>query len=216
MLRLLSEEKRDIFENTNMDKIKKYCYRKVDFPKTAYAGFLFMKNKDGGEKRMLCPLTFIFEKQSFIEKRIKKLKLELNNYDKCQGEVYGALVMKIKFNRTSPLKKEFWTTNNDLSLDDGHKINEYVKILKNKWYFYKIMIVPVGYNVKNDKWFFVNWLPVKPTTTDDELAKIAIMSDIEVYEPAKDMALYTIEWVKGFDTNIGEIVEKDNDSKLNC
>lgn len=76
------------------------------------------------------------------------------------------------------------------------------------------MVLPYHYEVKNKKWVLSNWLPVLATTTDEELGKIAVMSTTtQVDSSAKDMGLYSIEWVKGVDVDTWELVENEETRK---
>lgn len=201
---------------------RKFCYREVDFYETAYMGFIFMKRKDD-DYRMLYPLELVYEKTKAVKKRIMKMKLELDKLKKNAAEVYGAMIIKIRLNRTSPLKKEFWTTETKekMLLDDLYRIRQYLKMFDNGGEkLYKIMVMPAFYDVKKKKWTLTNWLPVKFNITDKDLAKIAIMSDeIQVDNSAKNMALYTIEWVKGFDLDTGNFIKSKKEvglERANC
>lgn len=158
---------------------KKYCYREVDFYDEAYMGFLFVKNKDDNGDNMLYPFELIYKKLENLKKKIKELKIEVEKDKKKPRKVYGGLVMKIRFSRRSPLKKEFWSTEIEegMNLDYFYKIKQYLEIFKdNKEKLYKIMVMPAFYDIKNKKWFLTSWLPVHFNITDEELAKIAVMS----------------------------------------
>ena len=106
-------------------------------------------------------------------------------------------------------------------LDDLYRVRQYLKMFDNGGEkLYKIMVMPAFYDVKKKKWTLTNWLPVKFNITDEDLAKIAIMSDeIQVDNSAKNMALYTIEWVKGFDLDTGNFIKSKKEvglERANC
>ena len=202
-----------------MNEAKKYCYRKVDFYKEGYMGMLFLRGE--GEERFLFPLDLIYQNKKPLINKLKKLKKIVDKNKKNSIEVYGALVMKIGFNRTSPLKKEFWSTNTEMVLDKFYRIKQYLKMFKDGERFYEIMVMPAFYDTKKKKWWLTNWLPVRRNTTDEELGKIAVMSqETQVDSSAKEIGLYTVEWVKGLYIDTWELVEKEssgsNKTEFDC
>ena len=185
---------------------KKYCYREVDFYKEAYIGILFLKGDEN--KRLLFVLGLIYENKKVLIKKIKQLKQLVDEDKETVGEVYAAAVVKIKFNRTSPLKKEFWETKTEIVLDKTYRTKQYLKMFNDGEKFYEIMVMPGFYNVKKKEWLLTNWLPVGQNITDEELGKIAVMStETQVDMSAKNMALYKIEWIKGLYVETWELVE---------
>lgn len=86
----------------------KFCYRKVDFPSEAYIGGVFIKSEKNEEKRFMYILEGVFDDIRPLLKVIKRFKKDFKESKKNPADVYGALIMKIRFNRTSPLKEEFW------------------------------------------------------------------------------------------------------------
>lgn len=199
-----------------MDKEKKYCYREVEFYPEGYIGGLLLEIDEN--KRILFVLTRIKKDLKSIKKEILKLRKDLKN-QKNPINAYGGLVMKIKFNRTSPLKKEYWEIDSDMVLDDIYRMKQYLNVLDGKEKLYQIMVMPQHYDTKKKEWWLTNWLPVLATTTDEELGKIAIMSPgTQVDISAKNMALYSIEWVKGMYVETGELVEKEEEKEVeyNC
>lgn len=101
---------------------KKYCYREVEFYKEAYIGMLFLKGDEN--KRLLFVLGLIYQNKKILINKLKQLKQSVSEDKTNEFEVYGAAVMKIKFNRTSPLKKEFWETETKegMILDNSYRI----------------------------------------------------------------------------------------------
>jgi len=185
---------------------KKYCYREVEFYKEAYIGMFFLK--DDGDKRLLFVLDLIYKNKKILINKLKELKQWVVEDKTNEFEVYAAAVMKIRFNRKSPLKKEFWENDAEMVLNKSYRIGQYLKMFKDGENFYEIMVLPAFYNVKNKKWLLINWLPVIKNISDEELGKIAIMSqETQVDMSAKNMAMYTIEWVKGLYVDTWELVE---------
>jgi len=192
---------------------KKYCYREVDFYKEAYIGVLFLK-EDRGEK-YIYPLNLIYQNKKKLITKLKRLKSEIDKDKKNESEVYGAMVMKIKLKRTSPLNKEFWETKAEIVLDKTYRVKQYLKMFSDGEKLYEIMVLPAFYDKKKNGWLLTNWLPVIRNITDEELGKIAVMSgETQVDSSAKNMALYTIEWVKGVDVETWELVEKENTGSI--
>ena len=197
--------------------IEKYCYREVEFYPEGYISGAFIEEDDG--KKMLFVLRRVNRDLESAKKEILKLKKDLKNQKKDPANVYGGLIIKIKFKRTSPLKKEFWNIDSDINLDNMYRFRQYMEVLGGRENLYQIMVMPAFYNKKKKEWLLTNWLPVLATTTDEELGKIAIMSpETQVDISAKNMALYTIEWVKGLYVETGEMAEKEEEKNVeyNC
>ncbi len=196
-----------------------FCYRKVDFYKEAYIGGVFIRAENNEENRFMYILEGVHEEIKPLLKTIKRFKKDFKNNKKTPADVYGAIIFKIRFNRTSPLKKEFWTTKTKetMELDQNYRLRQYIKMFDNdRQGLYQIMIMPYQYEVKKKNWVLSNWLPVLATITDEELGKIAVMSTKTQVDPsAKDMALYSIEWVKGYDVDKEELVETEETRKSN-
>ena len=197
--------------------IEKYCYREVEFYPEGYVGGVFTEEDDG--KKMFFVLSRVNKDLKSAKKELIKLKNDFKKQKKNPVTVFGGLVMKIKFKRTSPLKKEFWETDSDITLDNLYRFRQYLKVLGGKEKLYQIMVMPTFYDKKKKEWILTNWLPVLLTITDEELGKVAIMSpQTQVDISAKNMALYTIEWVKGMYTDTGEMAEKEEKKgvEYNC
>lgn len=193
--------------------IKKYCYRKVDFHKEAYIGGVFIRSENNEEKKFIYMLEEVHKELKTLIKNIKRFKKDFRENKENPAEVYGAIILKIRFNRTAPLKKEFWLTETreGMELDQGYRVRQYIKMFDNdRQGLYQIMVMPYHYEVKKKKWILSNWLPVLSTITDEELGKIAVMSTKTQVDPsAKYMALYTVEWVKGYDVDEDKLVENE-------
>lgn len=197
-----------------MDKKNKFCFREVDFYKEGYIAVLLMNGND--EKKFLYPMLTVYKDLKALGKEVKDLKKHFKNRKPDPVDVYGALVIKIKFKRLSPLKKEFWETKSDMTLDNTYRMKQYLKMLNDGQKLYQIMVMPRHYEIKKKKWILTNWLPVLLGITDEELGKIAVMSSgTEVDISAKNMGLYTIEWIKGFDITNEELIEYPNNTENN-
>ena len=204
-----------------MAKNKKgdFCFREVEFYKEGYISVAFWRAKNGSEQ-LFHPMTTVYRDLKELGMELKMLKKDFKKQKNDPVDIYGALAIKIKFNRTSPLKKEFWETESDMKLDNMYRIKQYLIMLENFGKLYQIMVMPYHFNVKKKEWILTNWLPVLLTITDEELGKIAIMSSgTQVDISAKSMALYTIEWIKGFDIINEELIEKPDkidSEEVNC
>ena len=197
-----------------MDKKKKFCFREVDFYKEGYIAVLLINGDD--EKKFLYPMLTVYKDLKALVKEVKDFKKHFKNRKPDLVDVYGALVIKIKFNRPSPLKKEFWETKSDMTLDNTYRMKQYLKMLNDGQKLYQIIVMPRHFEIKKKKWILTNLLPVLLSITDEELGKIAVMSSgTEVDISAKNMGLYTIEWVKGFDITNEELIEYPNNTENN-
>lgn len=186
---------------------KKYCYREVDFYQEGYMGMIFFKGEDN-ENKILYPMTRVYKSLKPLKKEIKELKMVLENRNNDPLDVYGALVVKLKFRKTFPLKMEYWQDEPEIKLDKFYRVNQYLKMLKEGESFYQIMVMPYHFEVKKKKWFFSNWLPVLISATEEQLAQVSIMSnETAVDSSAKNIGLYTIEWIKGLYLDNWELVE---------
>lgn len=194
---------------TENKKIK-YCYREVDFYRDGFIALVFAKVING-DAEFIYSMTPVYKNIKELAKDLKKFKKEMKD-QKDPVDIYGSIVIKIKFCRTSPLKKEFWTTESEINLNHVYQSKQYMEVLKNEGKLYKIMVMPHHYDIEKKAWTLTNWLPVLSTITDEELGKIAIMSTTtQVDVSAKSMALYSIEWIKGYDIVLGELIEKNKE-----
>ena len=85
--------------------------------------------------------------------------------------------------------------------------------------FYNIIVSPNNYDLKKKKWEFINWIPVLISTDDKKFNELIRISDQPVDQSAKNMALYSIEFVRGFDLDTGKFVKSQKEIELegaNC
>ena len=84
---------------------KNFCYRKVDFYNEAFIGGVFIRAENNEENRFMYILEGVHEEIKPLLKTIKRFKKDFKESKKTPADVYGAIIFKIRFNRTSLLKK---------------------------------------------------------------------------------------------------------------
>lgn len=195
---------------------KKYCYREPNFPESAYLGVTFIKDED---VKFIYPMMGLYSSLKKLQFKAKRLKRDLTNKKKDPLEIYGVIAIKINFNKKFPLKKEYWVSPENSSLNKNFRMKEYLKMLEDVCQFYNIMVLPDHYDTKTKKWHFINWIPVSITTDDKKFDELSRTSDQPVDPSAKNIGIYSIEFVKGFDLEDCELIEPDNKTPLkevNC
>lgn len=198
-------------------KNQKYCYRDPDWPESGYLGVTFISAKDGF--KAIHPMMELQLTLKALQNRIRKFEKELANRDKDPISVYGVVVIKIHFNKTFPLKKEYWIDTKDSPIKPDFRVKEYMKMLEDVYQFYNIMILPDKYKVKTKKWHYLNWIPVLITTDDKKFEELSRISDQPVDPSSKSIGIYSIEFIRGFDLDTGKFVksQKEIDSEeANC
>lgn len=198
-------------------KNKKFCYREPDFPDSAYLGIIFVGDID--RSKFIQTLTKIYPSIKLLQSTIKKLKKDL--FKLKDGPIYvnGVVIIKINFNKRFPLKKEYWDSGEIVPTDGMFKSKEYMKMMDDVYQFYNIMVLPAHYDVKKKKWNYINWIPILVTTDDKKLDELVRMSDQPVDESAKNIAFYSIEFIRGFDLDTGKFVKSQKEIDLegaNC
>lgn len=195
---------------------KKYCYLTPTFPTSAYIGLVFVKSIE--DNHFLYPLTHIYPTVKSAYKAILDLKKEL--YDDKKTIIYHSMVIKIKFHKTYPLRQEHWTYKPDTdrynSLTRGMT---FLKMINDVPQFYQIMVLPYDYNVKKNKWRFINWIPILITAKPDYIDGLIMDSDQGVETSADSMAFYTIESIRGLDLDTGKLIEPSTSitkTEFNC
>lgn len=94
-----------------------------------------------------------------------------------------------------------------------------MKMMDDVYQFYNIIVLPAHYDVKKKKWNYINWIPILVTTDDKKLDELVRMSDQPVDESAKNMGIYSIEYIKGFDLDTSKFVKSQKEIDLegaNC
>lgn len=101
-------------------KNKKYCFRDSDFPQNGYVAIVYTKTNDGF--RFFYPLQTFFISTNFLRDEVKLFKQKIEGEGKMK--IHGVIVVKIKFNKTFPLKKEYWNTDKKSPLETDFRIKK--------------------------------------------------------------------------------------------
>ena len=187
----------------------KLCYREPDFPKEAYVSTVILLSKSGD--KFLYPMTSLFT-------TLNILRLETNDFKKKLAKrkikVHGVITIKIKFNKTYPLRKEHWTCPKDSLLDNNFRINQFMEMAGNVPQLYQIIVLPSDYLTKTKEWKFVNWIPILVSLDNKKIDDLIRASDQGVDESAKSMGLYSVEKVRGFDLDTGKFIKPSKEVKI--
>ena len=193
---------------------KKYCYRDPKFPETIYLSVLLIVGKD--DIRFVYPMKEIFLNLKSLQKESKEIKDQLVNKKKNPIEVMGVVVIKINLKRKHLLKKADWTeVRKDFLIDEAFRTREFSKMMVGVYQFYNVMVLPRHYDTKTKQWQFTNWLPILASTDDEKIHQIARSSEEQVDSTAKNVGIYLIEFIRGFDLDIGKLIEKEKDEGSN-
>jgi len=195
--------------------IKKYCYLKPNFPKHIFIAFVFLKVDD---KTLLYPLFETFSELKKLGATLKKLKKEIEKKNN-DTNAYGGLVVELEYSHDFPLKKEYWEPSENPNSNKDIRMTAFIELLKGPYQFFWVLITPQSYDNKTKIWKMTSWLPVRITSTDEQIESLIKSSDQSVENKAKSIGMYTVVKVQGFDINEETLVEPKNDSGLqeaNC
>lgn len=115
-------------------KIKKYCYKEIDFPKKGFIGYVYATNHN--DISLLYPLPNLYETPEEIAReatRIIKVRKDLF----IPPEV---IIIPAIFKKLYRLKKEYWD-NPAENYDVIQRSQSFLKPLKN-YNFYELLITP--------------------------------------------------------------------------
>lgn len=194
---------------------KKYCYLEPNFPKNIFIAFVFLRFE---EKTLLYPLFETFSDLKKLGSTLKILKKGIEK--KNEGtEAYGGLVVTLEHDHDFPLKKEYWNPSENINANKDIRMMAFIDMLKGPYSFFRVIITPQSYEAKTKSWKLTNWLPIRVTSTDEQIEALIKSSDQSVEEKAKSVAMYSVVKVQGFDIENGKLVEpKDTNpiGEANC
>jgi len=198
-----------------MIKNIKYCCLEPPFPKNIFIAFVFLKVDD---KTLLYPLFETFSDLKKLGKTLKKLKngIEKKNPD---TNAYGGLVVTLEHDHNFPLKKEYWEPSENPNSNKDIRMMAFIEMLKGPQSFYRVLITPQSYDEKTKGWKMTSWLPIRITSTDEQIEALIKSSDQSVEYKAKSIAMYSVIKVQGYDIENGKLVEpKDTNpiGEANC
>jgi len=194
---------------------KKFCYLKPDFPKNIFIALIFLKSAD---KSLIYPLFETFSDLKKLKTTIKKLKhgLEKKNLDTV---AYAGIVVTLEYHHSFPLKKEYWEISDIPNLNQDIRMTAFLEMFKGPYQFFWVAITPQSYDNKTKKWSLTNWLPIRITSTDEQIESLIKSSDQSVDESAKSIGMYSVVNVQGLDINSGKLNQPEDTSSIkeaNC
>lgn len=181
----------------------RYCYLEPDFPKRIYIACVFLKIDKG---TLLYPLFETFVDMKKLRTALRKLKKGIEKKDK-DTNAYGGLVVTIEYNHNFPLKKEYWEPSDNPNSNKDIRMMAFLEMLKGPTSFYWTLITPQSYDVKTKTWRLTSWIPIRITSTDEQIEALIKSSDQSVSEKAKYIGIYSVVKVQGFDIDEGKLVE---------
>jgi len=186
-----------------MTNNKRFCYLEPDYPQNIYIAFVFLKVD---ENTVLYPLFETFSELKTLGKTLKKLKngIEKKNPD---TNAYGGLVVTLAYDHNFPLKKEYWEPSENPNSNKDIRMMAFIEMLKGPQSFYRVLITPQSYDEKMKSWKMTSWLPIRITSTDEQIEALIKSSDQSVEYKAKSIAMYSVIKVQGYDIENGKLVE---------
>jgi len=187
---------------------KRFCYLEPDYPQNIYIAFVFLKL---GENTVLYPLFETFSDLKKLGATLKKLKrvIEKKNPD---ADAYGGLVVTLRHDHKFPLKKEYWQPSENPNSNKDIRMTAFLEMLKGPQSFFWVIITPQNYDNKTKTWKLTSWIPIRITTTDEQIETLIKSSDQSVEEKAKNIGMYSVVKVQGFDIEEGKLVEPRTES----
>ena len=90
----------------------------------------------------------------------------------------------------------------------------FLELFKGPYQFFWVAITPQSYDNKTKKWKLTNWLPIRITSTNDQIEALIKSSDQSVDEKAKSIGMYSVVNVQGLNLETGELYEPKNTSPI--
>ena len=198
-----------------MTSAKRFCYLEPDFPKNIYIALVFLKLDDS---TVLYPLFETFSDIKKLSTTLKKLKrhIEKRNPD---TDAYGGFVVTLEYDHSFPLKKEYWEPSENPNSNKDIRMMAFIEMLKGPYSFFWVLITPQSYDEKTKSWKMTSWLPIRITSTYEQIEALIKSSDQSVEEKAKSIAMYSVIKVQGYGIENGKLVEpKDTNpiGEANC
>lgn len=193
----------------------RYCYLEPDFPKRIYIACVFLKIDKG---TLLYPMFETFVDMKKLRTALRKLKKGIEKKDE-DTNAYGGLVVTIEYDHNFHLKKEYWEPSENPNLNKDIRMTAFLEMLKGPTSFYWTLITPQSYDVKTKSWRLTSWLPIRITSTDEQIEALIKSSDQSVSEKAKYIGIYSVAKVQGFDIDEGKLVDPKDTSPVgeaNC
>lgn len=196
-------------------KNKKFCYIDVNFPKDILIAFAFFR-VDG--KSLIYPLYETFFDLKKISKSLKVIKKKIEGNNKGV-DVFAGLVVKLEYDHSFPLKKEYWDVSQNPNLNINTRVPAFLKMLNGPQPFFWVVLTPALYGKKTKTWELSNWLPIRITSTDEQIEGLIKSSDQFVDSRSKSIGMYSVVKIQGFDFEKGELAKPSDEIDLpeaNC
>ncbi|MBP9817597.1 hypothetical protein KBC75_02445 [Candidatus Shapirobacteria bacterium] len=184
-------------------KTKKFCSLTPTFPQNMFIVLLFIKS---GKNTLAYPLFETFSDYQKINKTTKKLKRQLEKRNE-DTTVYAGLVATLEYHHSFPLKKEYWDVSETKNLNKDIRMMAFLKLFNDPHQFFWVAITPQSFNNKTQKWRLTNWLPIKITSTDEQIEALIKTSDQSVDEQAKSIGLYSVVNIQGLNIDTGQLFQ---------
>lgn len=190
--------------------LKKFCFREPDFPKNIFIALIFLKSAD---KSLVYPLFETFSDLKKLITAIRKLKkgLEKKNLDTI---AYGGIVVTLEYHHSFPLKKEFWEMSDTPNLNQDIRMTAFLEMFRGPYQFSWVAITPQSYDKKTKNWRLTSWLPIRITSTDEQIEALIKSSDQSVDESAKSIGMYSVINVQGLDIETGKLNQPEDNNPI--
>lgn len=191
-----------------MKNNKKYCYLEPVFPKNIFIAFVFLKL---AANTVLYPLFETFSNLKKLGTTLKKLKREIEKKNP-DADAYGGLVVTLEYDHNFPLKKEYWDPSDNPNSNKDIRMMAFLEMLKGPYPFFWVLITPQSCDDKTKTWKLTSWLPVRITSSDEQIEALIKSSDQSVEEKAKSIGMYSVVKVQGFDIEEGKLVNPKSEN----
>lgn len=169
----------------------------IDYPKKLYFAAIWIFGKEKKDK-MLYFIPKLHKNLTELRKHFRILVEGFNKKSEDRIALDYALVIRLKFIKNSPLKKEMWTKN-AYKLENLSQNLSYINMLEKKD-FYNIIVTPIipkkGFKIE-ETLFFSAFNALK-SASDLEIEALMIGSDMYVPPEAKNAGIYSMEEKFGY------------------
>lgn len=180
--------------------MKRYCYRKPEFPDRAFAAILIYMNDKGIQFGY--PLSSFFT--SFDDLRSVALDVIESNKSLSTNIAEETFILPAIFERTWQLKREYWA-NPNTEYTSMERMKKFIEAVKN-YELYKLLVTPAY--IKKNNTILCATLPFPVSAPDKTIDQFMLHSDYPVDSSASHAAIYTFEQPYGMNWKTGEIYKR--------
>lgn len=102
---------------------------------------------------------------------------------------------------------EYWEPSENPNTNKDIRMMAFLEMLKGHYQFFWVLITPQFFDDKTKNWKLTSWIPIRITSTDQQIEALIKSSDQSVEEKAKSIGIYTVIKVRGYVIEEGKLIK---------